>query len=196
MTFTILSVRTGDEADSPLYPQPGESPNSVELEDADGAGQTYAATAVVVRALDANGGRRNIGAFREIEAGVIVTDARIAIACSKYDKGGGWTPFSITGLVVATTANTVSKARARRRRRGKMLVGHVRYQWVRSIEAKDRTGLLTSNVLKVVVDDPTTDGAVELEITFHKRQPASQVASEVERRRARHLIDPATAGMG
>ena len=61
---------------------------------------------------------------------VLITGGRVVIYCEKFTKGGGWRGFGIGGLAFAAVANTVSHARAAARRRGKLLVAHVRYPWL------------------------------------------------------------------
>jgi hypothetical protein len=112
-----------------------------------------------------------------------VTDKRFALACSKFDKGGRLSGWSLGGMVVASGVNTVSRIRAARRRKGKMLVGHVRYEWLIRIDAKDRRGLGGKNQMLVIFADPTGEsGPMVLDLTLGKNDLASTVASEIVRR--------------
>lgn len=47
---------------------------------------------------------------------------------------GGYWAFTGAALVLATTANAVSKHRARKAREGTVAVGHVRYEWIGIVE--------------------------------------------------------------
>ncbi len=125
--YTLLTLRTGEEDDGRFYPVLGDNP-LIEREPSDGARQDQL-TAVNLTAKVV-GGSKNIAAARKIKADVLITEARVAVACEKYDKGGGWVGFGLGGIAVSLTANAVSKSRARRRSRGKVLVGQVRFSWL------------------------------------------------------------------
>lgn len=185
MTFSVLAVRTGDEPQTTLYPDPGDTPDSIELTPADGQVQIYAATGLTILSL-AGARRQQLAQFSDITATVLVTDQRLAVACSKYDTGGGSSGFGLAALAVAVTANAVSKGLAKRRRKGKTLVGHVRYDWLRQLEAKDRTGLLSKNSLELLLSDPTADGLLILGITLGKRETATSIATDIATRAAHY----------
>jgi hypothetical protein len=115
-----------------LLPVPGLQKNSILLEDRDGSQvQRLTATAVLFRT---NG--RLVFRDRKIKIDLLVTDARFAPACSRYDKGGGW----VGGASAMVVANAVSKARAAIRSRGKMLVGQVRYPWIQRVGSAPKKG--------------------------------------------------------
>jgi hypothetical protein len=185
MTFSVLVVRSELDPRTKLYPQPGSEPDVIELRGHDGSDpEVYVATGIRAVAL-AGGQARAIARFSGISASVIVTDSRVAIACSRYDKGGGWSGFGAAGLTIALAANAVSKSRARRRSRGRMLVGHVRYEWLRQIDATDRYGWRSSNGLSLSLDDPTgAGGLVRLELVLGKQDAGTAVAESVARRAA------------
>jgi hypothetical protein len=192
MTFSVLAVRSELDHRTKLYPQPGNEPDIVELRGHDGSDpEVYVATEVRVIAL-AGVQAQATARFSGISASVIVTDSRVAIACSRYDKGGGWSGSGAGGLAIALTANAVSKSRARRRSRGRMLVGHVRYEWLRQIDATDRYGWRGSNGLWLSLDDPTgAGGLVRLELVLTKPDAGTAVAESVARRAALRKADQA-----
>jgi hypothetical protein len=185
MSFSVLAVRTGEEPPTTLYPDPGDTADSVELEDGDGEQpDVYSANAIGVVAFSGSHARPT-AKFTDITAMVFLTDSRLAVACSKYDKGGGWHSWSPSGLAVAVAANAVSKARAKRRRRGKMLLGQVRYEWLGQIDAKDRRGWGSSSSLRLLFDDPTgAAGLLLLNVTLDKHELATVIATDVARRAA------------
>lgn len=189
MTFSILAVRTGEEEATELYPDPGSDRNTIELETADGRPQIYAVTSIAVVSL-AGPKPKQTGKVADVEAALYVTNSRVAVACSKYDKGGGFGGWGV-GLVVAAGANAVSKARAAHRRKGKMLVGHVRYGWLGQIEAKDRKGLGGKNSLQLLLADPTPEGSTPLvlDVVLDKHTPAIAIAQDIARRAARHKAE-------
>lgn len=184
MSFSLFAVRTGEEPQTDLYPDPGDARDSVELEDGDGRVAVYTVTAMSVTSLAGNRPQQT-AKFADISATATVTDRRVAVACTKYDKGGGWSGFGVGGLAVAATANAVSKARAARRRKGKMLVGHVRYDWLGVIEAKDRSGVFTKNGIQLLFGDPAEgSGLLVLDLTLDKHASATTIAADIARRAA------------
>src|SRR5580704_14635564 len=87
-----------------LLPVPGSQKNMILMEDRDGTNvQRLTASAVVCQV-----GGRTVFKDRKIKIDLFLTDVRFALACSKYDKGGGW----VGGAGVMIVANSVSKARA------------------------------------------------------------------------------------
>ena len=86
---------------------------------------------------------------------VYITDARVAFACSKYDKGGGWIGTPGAMLVM----NVASKSLAAVRRRGKMMVGQVRYPWIANVGSTGQQGIGSEERL---VFDGKSDRGVDL----------------------------------
>jgi hypothetical protein len=94
---------------------------------------------------------------------VLVTDARVALACSKYDTGGSW----------VSAVGVASKALAASRRRGKMMVSHVRYPWLVGVYGQNRSGFGSSEVLRLVVDlSDKTDARVQVNVHLPKSADA------------------------
>jgi hypothetical protein len=73
---------------------------------------------------------------------VILTDRRLAFMTLDFDKGGGWGGFGIAGVAVAVGANAVSKHRAAKRSAGKVLIGHLRHEWVTDLGFRHKKKLL------------------------------------------------------
>ena len=113
MAFNILTIRTGDHDDGSLYPVLGAERDEVEFEPLDGRSVTklFAEAAYIYRIV--GNGIHEEAHVSDIRMAVYITDARVAVACSKYDKGGGW-----RGSLIAVPLNAVSMARAAYRRQG------------------------------------------------------------------------------
>jgi len=188
MAFSVLAIRTGEEPRDHHYPDPGYALNTVELTGADTSPRTYSATGITINEFR-GGTFREAVRVSDIDLNVFVTGSRIAVACSKYDKGGGWVGWGVAGFAIAVTANAVSKARAARRRRGRMLVGHVRYEWLETIVAKDRTGMFGRNSLRLLFSDPLLGvNLMCVDLQLGKHEPASALASDIAARARRHRI--------
>ena len=174
---TIMPVFEGpsDVEESLFFPIPALQADTVQLEPRDGQDiKRLHSTTVEVTIGERN---KTLLKAAEIRAQIMVTDARITIACSKYDKGGGW-----IGGVGAIALNAGSKMLAARRRRGKMLVGQIRYPWISAVYAQNKGGWLGSEVLRVFVE--VDDVSMRLDLTLPKDVDATAVATELVRRAA------------
>jgi len=181
-SFDILAVRAGEAEDSPLYPFPGEQPDTVESDNDDGQPfPVMSAGELNVYELSGGSGPKRLIRARKLKAAVRVTESRVYVACSKYEKGGGWMPWTLGAVPVAVAANVVSRARAARRRRGKMLVGHIRYSWLLSVGFKARRIPAGHDTIQLIVSDPTVPGGRELslEITLARQHSGGDVARQV-----------------
>ena len=193
MSFNVLTIRSGlDTADDALYPALSDVsvPDVIALDRRDGQ-QVTRVVATAVRVLEARaGGLKQLVSLREVKIDVFVTDSRVALACEKYDKGGGWVGFGAGGLLVAVTANAVSKARAASRSRGKVLVGHVRYPWLKSVGASAKSGFGTSEAIRLEYSDKLPGGPVTklVELTLPKNIDATLLAQEIARRAANYRL--------
>jgi hypothetical protein len=182
----VLAIRTGEEEPTDLYPDPGDEQDSVAFEPGDGSNiHLYWANAVTVTAVPSGSSPQRTAKFSDLSIGLYITDTRMAIACTKFDKGGGWKGWTPGSVIMAAGANAVSRALASRRRQNKTLVGQVRYEWLGMVEATDRSGFLSVNSLQVLLGDPSgANGVVILGLTLDKRTPATPLAEEIARRAA------------
>jgi hypothetical protein len=161
-----------------LLPVPGPQKNTILMEDRDGINIQRLSASAVVCQVDG----QTVIKGRKIKIDLFLTDARFALACSKYDKGGGW----VGGAGVMITANAISKARAALRSRGKMLVGQARYPWIQRIGSSPKTGWASEE--KLIFHETTKGGATTLTLTLPKNVDSSLVASEVTRRLAQYRL--------
>jgi hypothetical protein len=183
VAFVILAVRDGEAPDDPLYPTPGEEANDVETLPEDG-NWLDPLTAIELNVAEVGeGGPKRLLHLNKMKAAVLVSEQRVAVACSKYEKGGGYVPFGGVGsLAVAGVANAASKVKAARRRRGKMLVGHVPYAHLMSVGFRPPSGVMQREQLRLSMYDPTESDyrALMLDITLSgNRQSASFLAQQI-----------------
>jgi hypothetical protein len=196
--YTLLTIRTGEEDDGRFYPLLGDNP-LIEREPSDGA-RADQLIGVNLTAKVA-GGAKNIAQARKIKAVVLVTDARVAVACEKYDKGGGWVGFGLGGIAVSLTANVVSKTRARRRSRGKVLVGQVRYPWLAWIGYSSHP-VLRAQTLRMVVAVPSDRGMtsmlldVGLPMSVNAASLTLSIAQQAARYQLQHNAGPEAGRSG
>ncbi|MGH3119743.1 MAG: zinc-ribbon domain-containing protein [Streptosporangiaceae bacterium] len=165
------------------------SPEIIAMDDYDGPNVTKV-VATAVRVLEAGSELKTLVKLREVKIDIYITDGRVALACEKYDKGGGWVGFGGAGLLVAVTANAVSKARAASRSRGKVLVGHIRYPWLKSVGASSKSGFTSDEAIRLEYSEKGPGAPVRkmLELTLPKNIDAALVAQDITRRAAAHRL--------
>lgn len=189
MSFDVLAIRSGlDDGDDVLYPalSDASSPEIIAMEAYDGPSVArVVATAVSVMRVR-EGGLKTIASLRDVKIDIYITDGRLAFACEKYDKGGGWVGFGGGGVLVAAAANAVSKARAASRSRGKVLVGHLRYPWLKAVGASSKSGFGSSEAIRLEYSEMLSGAPVRklIELKLPKNIDATLVASEIIRRAA------------
>lgn len=176
-----------------MLPCPTGEPNGIALEERDGESVLrYESTSLrLTVGRETSHGWKWEESVRldKGEISVYVTAARVAFACSRYDRGGSFRVIGIpdvSDLVVLPIMTLGSKALAARRRRGKMLVGQFRYQWLKEICFKppDRRG--RSNLL---VDGLSREGEhYAVSLTLRGAVGADQIAAEIVRRYAAYLL--------
>lgn len=184
MRYTICTVReaaaTTHPDDGLMFPVPGASPDAIGLEQRDGSRiREVVAREIAVRPASA---RSPILHADDVRAQVYVTDSRVAVACTNYDTGGGW-----IGGPIALALNVLGRARARRRSRGKILVGHVRYPWLRGVHARNGGRLRGSGHLRLAVEGD--GGVLHLDLVLTRDASATAVATDIIRRAARFRLD-------
>jgi hypothetical protein len=95
---------------------------------------------------------------------VVVTDRRTAFLTTKFDTGGGHVGFGAAGLVVALSANVISKKRAKRRSDGKVAIGHLRHEWVTGVAWRDVKALIVGSNTFLDITVATNEGPAVLQL--------------------------------
>ena len=162
-----------------LLPVPGLEKNTIVLEARDGTNVQHLTTRGVTLAVDGKAVMR----LRDVKIEVYITDARVALACSKYDKGGGW----IGGAGAMIVLNSVSKARATVRRHGKMLVGQVRYPWLSLVGSTSKSGFGSDE--RLIFDcKQSKQRSLRLTLVLPNNVDAAKAAAEIVRRAATYRL--------
>ena len=189
MGFALLAVRAPGEGDASLFPALADA-GTVATESLDGERKRLLANGVVVRERT-SAGVRTLLKVPNVKIEVLISDSRVVVACSKFEKGGGWWGIGGAGVAIALTADVVSKARAAHRRHGKMLVGQVRYPWLHCVGFKPKQGFGTAEELRLGVVEKSSDGAVRelfLDLLLPSNVDSAAVAREVATRAGRYRV--------
>jgi hypothetical protein len=187
MGFDVLAVRAGQNDDGGLYPVMAGAGRVVEMEELDGADtMTLRATALAVGEVSGPG-IRQIGRLCPVRAEVVVTGARVVVSCASFDKPGACRAFGRPGPTVATGRGLVARARAARRAKNTMLVGHVRFPWLYQVGASPNQGVRAEEQLRLILGEDVggTARRLALDLTFPHHVDSLQVAREIVQRAAR-----------
>jgi hypothetical protein len=191
MGYSILSVRTREETDGRLYPVVADKPELIATEERDGEIQRLSASRMTVREL-VGGSCKTIVQIKDTKVDLLVTESRFVIACEKFEKGGGWVGFGGAGLAFALAANGVSKLRAAQRRHGKLLVGQVRYPWLRCVGFTPRAGWGSQEQIRLGVVEMLGGGASRelfLDVSLPKNVDSGEVARVIAQKTARYRLE-------
>jgi hypothetical protein len=192
LAYSILKIVTADWSDGRLYPVMADPASAdgmlVEPEDLDGQPvMTVPVSLIRVSEVTAGGSMRLLE-YKDVKARLYITDSRAVIACDNYDKGGTYLGLGDIGASVALAATAVSRLRARARRKGTLLTGQIRYQWLSEVRAAPRNGVLYPNRLRLVCsthddNEGRRPYVLELSLTDHVRS-SLDVALEIIHRAA------------
>lgn len=189
--FSILAVRASDEPVTDYYPLPAATPDTVEPEEEDGGDVSVVMASAFSVKRDIGGLFDEVASINDLCAEVVATSCRVTVACTKYIKGrGGWVGFGIGGVAAAVTMNIAARAQAAHARRGKTLVGHVRYPWVEAVLFQDGSVGVTPTV-RLILQDPLDDvrRTLAFDIALHRSESASAFATDLVVLAACHLRD-------
>lgn len=184
MPFSIITIRSQDEDGDALFPSLDAVNISPALEADDSTPRRLTARALEI--YDFDGGTNRIIGIEDLRFEVAITNSRVVVWCRKFDKGGGWRGMGLGGLAFAAAANTVSHARAASRRKGKCLVGHIRYPWLKKVGYLAKQGMFTSQQeIRLVIEDGTAGAngrGMALDLRLSSSESAREVAEDILRR--------------
>jgi hypothetical protein len=186
MSFNIIAIREAGESDQPeMYPLLTDE-RRLAFEAADGRDPRWCTAKALSVGEFRDGRTGHVMAISDISAEVVVTDGRIAVVCTRFDKGGGWVGSPFTSLLL----NLVSIVRARIRSRGKAMVGHIRYPWLVSVGFSPKRGFLDANKIRLVIEDGTAfeSRTVLFDLTYGKHVDTAAIAADICRRAARQRL--------
>jgi hypothetical protein len=120
---------------------------------------------------------------KDLSFQVWITGSRVLLYCRNFDKGATWVGFNLSGLAVAAVGTAISKGMAAGRRRGKALVGNIRYPWITKVGFAPRAGMGTRETVTIHYIDGTDPTKPECSLTIH-------LANHVDANRtARHIVE-------
>lgn len=130
MPFNIFTIRTAEDSDGRLYPVLGAAGANypMETEELDGTIERLTVSGFAVFDVT-SGEKKSVILLKGVPAEIFITDARLVIACEKWNQGGRSWGIGL-GATTAFIDNTVKKIKEARERRGQLLLGQIRYLWL------------------------------------------------------------------
>ena len=114
----------------------------------------------------------------EVEITMTVTDCRVIYRCDKYDKGDRkW-----SGGLTAVALNAYEKSKANKRSAGKVLLGHIRYEWISEIQylSKNKNGFFDYDDFSVsLVYKNSNKTTYIVKAKFNKGMDTAFIANEI-----------------
>jgi hypothetical protein len=177
--FRILTIRTvGTTAQPALYPllstDGGEVIAHEELDD-EGLSQPYCRASGVTVSRIIDGAERPILRLNHLNIKVYVTAGRLALACKRYRTANAW---ALAGPGMGFAGRGVTSARVSRHLQGGVMVGHIRYPWIRSVSARPRTPWWYGRDTLVIeyAMGPRTPMLLRLDLRRSKHTPGAMAA--------------------
>jgi hypothetical protein len=188
MTFDVIQMIPKDGNFGRMWPVPAQDPAHmlVEREHLDGESIIAMPVKTAYVMVKVQGRFQQLAYLPNLkDAWLYLTDARAIFAVANFNPGGGWSGSGL-GLLVAETANAVSKARNRSLAKSTIVAGHIRYQWLRAIIAEPRWGIVPQTLCLFYTPSGRQPGqdAFHLKLQLGKAGNWAVAASEVIRRAA------------
>jgi hypothetical protein len=121
----------------------------------------------------------------DIAASVFVTDSRVAFYSENYDTGGSF--LKSGGDAIGLILVGISKARAKKRSEGKVMVGHIRYEWLEQVAFHSKASWADDDSLILHYTD--SDGLKwEALFSFPKETNIRQIANLILQKAAKYKL--------
>jgi hypothetical protein len=187
--FTVLAVVDSSHDDGSLYPikSDGDDDSLIKLEPLDGSNCERLGVSRLVVHQTIGGKFKEIVRVGDIKGEMIISDARVAVACLNYNRAGGVG----LGLIAAAAVNTARKAHTARSQDPQVLVGQVRYPWVWTIGCHARSGFgLGHGEVHIGLNAGSKNAALPTFLTVAvKGDSAERVAREITHRTVAYRLN-------
>ena len=177
MTYSALRIVQVGDAPDVLHPSIDENLQVIREANDGPLDQPFQVSMVSLRRKVGNNWVRETQT-KDLSFQFWITGSRVILYCRNFDKGGGWSGWGLGGLAVAVTANAISKGMAANRRKGKALVGNIRYPWITKVGFSPRAGIGSRETIDIQYVDGTDPTKPECSLTIHldNRTDANRVA--------------------
>lgn len=190
MNYDVLTVRTPDENDDSLYPVMGDGPGGIAPESLDGEVLELSASALSLRQFK-DDAFEELAFLKDVDMDLMVTDSRVIVACEQWAKGDQYWGVGL-GATLALVETKLSQAKANREARGTMLLGQVRYGWIKNVGYEPRSGWRSPGKLRIGTSEMTDSGEVRnlyLDLVLPKEVDPATAAQSIAQRTARYWLN-------
>lgn len=174
----IIIQQIGDQEQPYAYATSDSNGKTVEDKFDHGMSHSAVASEIIVYRQGQNEGRfTEVLHDTAVEVTMTVTDCRVIYRCDQYDKGRKW-----SGGVSAVALNAIERARANKRSAGKVLLGHIRYEWITEIQYlnKYKDGFFDSDIFMVnIVYQNSNKTTYVVKTLFNKGMDTCFIANEI-----------------
>jgi hypothetical protein len=190
MRFDVLTVGAAGPGDGATHLVGPRLQVPIEWDDNDGTDVTVWPATMLAVGIVSGPGVVEIGRIGQIDADVVVTDARVVVVGAKVGQCSG----CFTGSDEAADGFGVfSDARVGRRKKARVLIGHVRFPWLSTVGASPRAGVRGDDRLRLTFGQKA-DGAervLALDLTLPPGVDSLALAQDIVRRAARFRLEHA-----
>jgi hypothetical protein len=176
--YSILAMRTQGEQDGRLFPAV-TAEGAIALEELDGEPLRIAGSALRVREPLPGGWRTPIH-VRDAKLQLLITESRVIVASRKQPGRSGWWGWARRSSFSLIANDSDMGDVRRRRRRATLLVGHVRYPWLRCVGFRSKTGWRSDEEVRFGLAVRSEDGSVR-ELYLHIALPGHFDSAAVAR---------------
>jgi hypothetical protein len=188
MRFDLLTVRAAGTGNGILHPAGPRHQHPIEWDEIDGDDVTVLPATMLAVGVVSGPGVIEIGRIGQINADVILTDARVAVACSKLGRCSGCFHESEEARAAV---GVFCESRVGRRRKVRVLVGHVRYRWLSMVGASPCHGVRGDDQVRLTFGQKAdgTERLLALDLTLPPGVDSLAVAQDIVRRAARFRLE-------
>jgi hypothetical protein len=185
--WDLLAIRTEHDTDGRLYPLVGSGSSPFELEPDDGQVKTFIAKGMSLREnID---GEKRLAFIPDVRISLSVTESRVVIGCEHWNKGNRYWGVGL-GATSALVSNVTNQVREARARRGAILLGHIRYNWLSNAGCQLPTQFMGGEILRLTCYDGYSDRKrlLLLDIGISRAQSSAYVANLISSRAAQFWL--------
>jgi hypothetical protein len=174
-----------------LYPLLSHDAGSVQPEEWDRDHIQFVCKSLVVKDW-INKKPTQIIRLHDVPASVIVTQSRLIVSCEQWNKGKRMWGIGL-GATVAVATNLERRVREARQRNGKLLLGHLRYHWIKEVGYYPRQNVISPAQLRLSVshkvDAESNPHTLTLDLFLPLTTKPLELAETIVQRAARFRLD-------
>jgi hypothetical protein len=191
MAYRFAVIRSSNDTDGRLYPLLGHDGESVQPEDWDVDHiQLVSKNLVVKDWIDKK--PTQVLRLKDVPTSVIVTRSRLIVSCEQWNKGRRMWGLGL-GATVAAATNLERRVRESRQRDGRLLLGHLRYHWIKEVGYYPRQNVVSPAQLRLSVSHKVDAGTDPHTLTVDLFLPLAtnplQLSQTIVRRAAKYRLE-------